>query len=125
MKKTDVHCIFYITLKFVTHDYLKMTEKVEPKNLIVEDKKIDEKMTERGEPNVADVEDKRAADIKAVKGPMKSTMLQMMPLIEPAERIQEAETMFTLLAVRLNKIKNEITTLTEEEILQLLGEEED
>ena len=62
---------------------------------------------------------------KAVKGPMKSTMLQMMPLIEPAERIQEAETMFTLLAVRLNKIKNEITTLTEEEILQLLGEEED
>ena len=102
-----------------------MTEKVEPKNLIVEDKKIDEKMTERGEPNVADVEDKRAADIKAVKGPMKSTMLRMMPLIEPAERIQEAETMFTLLAVRLNKIKNEITTLTEEEILQLLGEEED
>ena len=82
-------------------------------------------MTERGEPNVADVEDKRAADIKAVKGPMKSTMLRMMPLIEPAERIQEAETMFTLLAVRLNKIKNEITTLTEEEILQLLGEEED
>ena len=125
MKKTDVHCILYITLKFVTHDYLKMTERGEPKNLIVEDKKIDEKMTERGEPNVADVEDKRAADIKAVKGPMKRTMLQMIPLIKPAERIQEAETMFTLLAVRLNKIKNEITTLTKEEILQLLGEEED
>ena len=102
-----------------------MTERGEPKNLIVEDKKIDEKMTERGEPNVADVEDKRAADIKAVKGPMKRTMLQMIPLIKPAERMQEAETMFTLLAVRLDKIKNGITTLTEEEILQLLGEEED
>ena len=81
-----------------------MTEKVEPKNLIVEDKKTAEKMTERGEPNVAGVEDKRAADIKAVKGPMKSIMLQMIPLIKPAQRIQEAETMFTLLAVRLDKI---------------------
>ena len=104
-----------------------MTERGEPKTLIVEDKKTAEKMTERGEPKnlVADDEDKRAADIKAVKGPMKRTMLQMIPLIKPAERIQEAETMFTLLAVRLDKIKNEITTLTEEEILQLLGEEED
>ena len=125
MKKTDVHCILYITLKFVTHDYLKMTERGEPKNLIVEDKKIDENMTERGEPNVADVEDKRAADIKAVKGPMKRIMLQMIPLIKPAQWLQEAESMFTLLAIRLDKIKNEITTLTEEEMLQLLGEEED
>ena len=83
-------------------------------------------MTERGEPkNLVDVEDKRAADIKAVKGPMKRTMLQMIPLIKPAQRIQEAESMFTLLAIMLDKIKNEITTLTEEEILQLLGEEED
>ena len=125
MKKTDVHCIFYIALQFVTHDYLKMTERGEPKNLIVEDKKIDEKMIERGEPNVADVEDKRAADIKAVKGPMKRIMLQMMPLIEPAQWMQEAESMFTLLAIMLDKIKKEITTLTEEEMLQLLGEEED
>ena len=98
-----------------------MTERGEPKNLIVEDKKTDEK----GEPNVAEVEDKRAADIKTVKGPMKRTMLQMIPLIKPAQRIQEAESMFTLLAIMLDKIKNEITTLTEEEILQLLGEEED
>ena len=102
-----------------------MTERGEPKNLIVEDKKIDENMTERGEPNVADVEDKRAADIKAVKGPMKRIMLQMIPLIKPAQWLQEAESMFTLLAIRLDKIKNEITTLTEEEMLQLLGEEED
>ena len=122
MKKTDVHCIPYITLKFVTHDYLKMAERGEPKNLIVEDKKIDEKMIKRGEPNV---EDKRAADIKAVKGPMKRTMLQMAPLIEPAQWMQEAESMFTLLAIRLDKIKKEITTLTEEEMLQLLAEEED
>ena len=99
-----------------------MAERGEPKNLIVEDKKIDEKMIKRGEPNV---EDKRAADIKAVKGPMKRTMLQMAPLIEPAQWMQEAESMFTLLAIRLDKIKKEITTLTEEEMLQLLPEEED
>ena len=122
MKKTNVHCILYITFKSVTHDYLKMTE---PKNLIVEDKKIDEKMTERGEPNVADVEDKRAADIKTVKGPMKSIILQMMPLIEPAQWLQEAESMFTVFAIRLDEIKKEITTSTEEEMLQLLAEEEE
>ena len=124
-KKTDVHCILYITLKFITHDYLKMTERGEPKNLIVEDKKTDEKMTERGEPKNLVDEDKRAADIKAVKGPMKRTMLQMIPLIKPAARVPEAALMYQILAENLEKIKNEITTLTEEEILQLLGEEED
>ena len=102
-----------------------MDERGKPKNLIVEDKKIDEKMTERGEPNGTDVEDKRTADIKAVKGPMKSTMLQMMSLIEPAQWMQETESMFALLAISLDKIKKEITTLTEEEMLQLLAEEED
>ena len=125
MKKTDVHCILYITLKFITHDYLKMTERGEPKNLIVEDKKTAEKMTERGEPKNLVDEDKRAADIKAVKGPMKRTMLQMIPLIKPAARVPEAALMYQILAENLEKIKNEITTLTEEEILQLLGEEED
>ena len=124
-KKTDVHCILYITLKFITHDYLKMTERGEPKNLIVEDKKTDEKMTERGEPKNLVDEDKRAADIKAVKGPMKRTMLQMIPLIKPAARVPEAALMYQILAENLEKIKNEITTLTKEEILQLLGEEED
>ena len=99
-----------------------MTERGEPKNLIVEDKKTDE----RGEPkNLVDVEDKRAADIKAVKGPMKRTMLQMIPLIKPAARVPEAALMYQILAENLEKIKNKITTLTEEEILQLLGEEED
>ena len=102
-----------------------MTERGEPKNLIVEDKKIDEKMIERGEPNVDDVEDKRAADIKTVKGPMKRIMLQMAPLIEPAQWMQEAESMFTLFAIMLDQIKKEITTLTEEEMLQLLAEEDD
>ena len=87
----------------------------------VEDKRTDDVEDKR----IGDVEDKRTADIKAVKGPMKRIMLQMMPLIKPAQRMQEAETMFTLLAVRLDKIKKEITTLTEEEMLQLLGEEED
>ena len=103
-----------------------MTERGEPKNLIVEDKKTAEKMTERGEPKnlVTDVEDKRAVDIKAVKGPMKRTMLQMMPLIKPAARFPEAALMYQILAEDLEKIKNEITTLTEEEILQLLGEED-
>ena len=102
-----------------------MTERGEPKNLIVEDKKTAEKMTERGEPKnlVADVEDKRAADIKAVKGPMKRTMLQMIPLIKPAAVVPEAALMYQILAEELEKI--EITTLTEEEILQLLGEDED
>ena len=103
-----------------------MTERGEPKNLIVEDKKTDEKMTEREESKnlVADVEDKRAADIKAVKGRMKRTMLQMIPLIKPAARIPEAALMYHMLAENLEKIKTEITTLTEEEILQLLGEED-
>ena len=104
------------------HDYLKMTERGEPKNLIVEDKKTVEKMTERGEPKNLIVEDKRAADIKAVKGPMKRTMLQMIPLIRPAKYCKEAALMYQILAEELEKI--EITTLTEEEIIQLLGEED-
>ena len=99
-----------------------MAERGEPKNLIVEDKKTDEKMTERGEPNVDDVEDKRAADIKAFKA-IKRIMRQMIPLYGPAQHCNEAAFMYDLLAEQMEKI--EIMTLTDEEIVQLLKEEDE
>ena len=82
------------------------------------------KMTERGEPKnlVADVEDKRTADIEAVKGPMKRTMILMQSLIGPADSCEEAALMYQILAEELSKIR--ITTLNKEQIMQLLEEED-
>ena len=103
-----------------------MTERGEPKNLVVdvEDKKTAEKMTERGEPKnlVVDVEDKKTADVEAVKGPIKRIITQMMPLVGPAKYCEEAALMYQILAEELSKIK--ITTLTKEEIIQLLEEKD-
>ena len=81
-------------------------------------------MAERGEPKnlAADVEDKRAADIEAVKGPMKRTMLLMQSLMERADWCDEAALMYQILAEELSKIN--ITTLNMEEIIQLLEEED-
>ena len=99
-----------------------MADRGEPRNLIVEDKKTDEKMTERGEPkNLAD--DKRAADIKTVKGYMKGLIEQLVLLVGPAEYCDEAALMYQIIAEQLSKI--EITALTKEEVIQLLEEEED
>ena len=92
-----------------------MTERGEPKNLVadVEDKRADD---------VEDVEDKRAADIEAVKGPMKRTMILMQSLIGSVDSCEEAALMYQILAEELSKI--EITTLTIEEMIQLLEEED-
>ena len=81
-------------------------------------------MTERGEPKnlVDDVKDKRTADIEAVKGPMKDIIIHMMGLIEHPESTAESALMYQILTEELAKI--EITTLTKEEILQLLQEED-
>ena len=84
-------------------------------------------MTERGGPKnpVADHdEDKRTADVETVKGPMKCILKQLMTLARPADVCEEAALMYNILAEQLSKI--EITTLTVEQIIQLLeGEEED
>ena len=97
-----------------------MTERGEPKNLIagVEDKRTDDAAV------VVDVKDKRAADIKAVKGHMKNTMLIMQSLLGHVEWCDEAAFMFQIAAEQLSKIKNNITTLNMEEIMQLLQEED-
>ena len=86
---------------------------------MVEDKKTNEKMAEREDPNV---EDKRAADIKTVKT-IKQLMLQMVPLYGPAQYCDEAAVMFDLLADKIEKFK--IKTLTDEEIVKLLNEEDE
>ena len=95
----------------------KMAEKIEPKK--VEDKKTNEKMAEREDPNV---EDKRATDIKTVKA-IKQLMLQMVPLYGPAQYCDEAAFMCDLLADQIEKF--EIMTLTDEEIVKLLNEEDE
>ena len=79
-------------------------------------------MTERGEPKNLVVEDKRAAEIEVVKGRMKSLIRQMMGLIEHPESTAESALMYQILAEELEKI--EFTTLTKEEIMQLLEEED-
>ena len=90
----------------------KTNEKIEPKK--VEDKKTNEKMVEREDP-------KRAADIKTVKA-IKQLMLQMVPLYGPAQYCDEAALMCDLLADQIEKF--EIMTLTDEEIVKLLNEED-
>ena len=95
----------------------KMAKKIEPKK--VEDKKTNEKMAEREDPNV---EDKRATDIKTVKA-IKQLMLQMVPLYEHAQYCDEAAFMCDLLADQIEKF--EIMTLTDEEIVKLLNEEDE
>ena len=97
----------------------KMAERREPKTLIVEDKKTNEKMDEREDQNV---EDKRAADIKTFKA-IKQLMLQMVPLYGPAQYCDEAALMCDLLADQIEKFK--IMTLTDEEIVKLLNEEDE
>ena len=88
---------------------LKMAERGEPKNLAGddEDKRVD---------------DKTAADIEAVKGPIKSWLNILMTLLGPAEYCDEAALMYQIVAEQLSKI--EITTLNDMEVLQLLVEEE-
>ena len=100
----------------------KTAERGEPKTLIAEDKKTNEKMAEREDPNVADVQDKRAADIKTVKA-IKQLMLQMVPLYGPAQYCDQAAFMYDLLAEQIEKF--EIMTLTDEEIVKLLNEEDE
>ena len=96
-----------------------MTERGEPKNLVgdVKDKRTADAV-------VVDVEDKKTADVKAVKGPMKDTMLIMQSLLGHVEWCDEAALMFQIAAEQLSKIKNNITTLTMEEMMQLLQEED-
>ena len=89
------------------------------KTLIVEDKKTNEKMAEKIEPKK--VEDK-ATDIKTVKA-IKQLMLQMVPLYGPAQYCDEAAFMCDLLADQIEKF--EIMTLTDEEIVKLLNEEDE
>ena len=105
-----------------------MTERGEPKNLVgdVENKRTADAtvVVDVEDKKTADVEDKRADDIKAVKGPMKDTMLIMQSLLGHVEWCDEAALMFQIAAEQLMKIKNNITTLTVEEMMQLLQEED-
>ena len=55
---------------------------------------------------------------------MKSTMLMMQSLLGHVEWCDEAAFMFQIGAEQLSKIKNNITTLNMEEIMQLLQEED-
>ena len=128
--KTGVRCILYITLNFVIPKLLffkKMNyffsrplvvEDKKTNEKMVEDKKTNEKMAEREDPNV---EDKRAADIQTVKA-IKQLMLQMVPLYGPAQYCDEAASMCDLLADQIEKFK--IKTLSDEEIVKLLNEED-
>ena len=97
----------------------KMAERGELKTFIVEAKKTNEKMVEREDLNV---EDKRAADIETIKA-IKQLMLQMLPLIKPAQYCDEAAFMHDMLADEIEKF--EIMTLTDEEIVKLLNEEDE
>ena len=95
-----------------------MAGRGEPKNLDadVEDKRA-------ADVEAVNVEDKRAADVEAVKGPMKRILKQLMTLARPADVCEEAAFMYNILCEQMSKI--EITTLTVEQIMQLLEEEED
>ena len=137
--KRVVYKILYITLNSVTRNYFfkkmiyffsrplavvekmaeKMAERGELKTFIVEAKKTNEKMVEREDLNV---EDKRAADIETIKA-IKQLMLQMLPLIKPAQYCDEAAFMHDMLADEIEKF--EIMTLTDEEIVKLLNEEDE
>ena len=79
-------------------------------------------LTDVEDKRAADVEDKRAVDIETVKGPMKRTMLLMQSLMDAADWCDEAALMYQILAEELSKIN--ITTLNEEQIMQLLQEED-
>ena len=94
-----------------------MAERGEPKNL---DADVEDKRGDDIEAVDADVEDKRAVDIETVKGPMKDILKLMVPLVGPAKICEEAAFMYQILAEQLSKI--EITTLTMEQIMQLLEE---
>ena len=108
--------MFYFFSRTLTDEDKKTNEKWLKEEKI---KKTIEKMAEREDPNV---EDKRAADIKTVKA-IKQLMLQMVPLYGPAQYCDEAAFMCDLLADQIEKF--EIMTLTDEEIVKLLNEEDE
>ena len=108
--------MFYFFSRTLTDEDKKTNEKWLKEEKI---KKTIEKMAEREDPNV---EDKRAADIKTVKA-IKQLMLQMVPLYGPAKYCDEAAFMCDLLADQIETF--EIMTLTDEEIVKLLNEEDE
>ena len=115
--------MFYFFSRTLTDEDKKTNEKwlkeENQKPLLLKITKTNEKMAEREDPNV---EDKRAADIKTVKA-IKQLMLQMVPLYGPAQYCDEAAFMCDLLADQIEKF--EIMTLTDEEIVKLLNEEDE
>ena len=115
--------MYYFFSRTLTDEDKKTTEKwlkeEKQKTLLLKIEKTNEKMPEREDPNV---EDKRAADIKTVKA-IKQLMLQMVPLYGPAKYCDEAAFMCDLLADQIETF--EIMTLTDEEIVKLLNEEDE
>ena len=115
--------MFYFFSRPLTDEDKKTNEKwlkeENQKLLLLKITKTNEKMAEREDPNV---EDKRVADIKTVKA-IKQLMLQMVPLYGPAQYCDEAAFMCDLLADQIEKF--EIMTLTDEEIVKLLNEEDE
>ena len=83
-----------------------------------EDIKANEKMVNRED---LSVEDKRAVDIETIKA-IKKLMLQMKPLYGQAFYDDEAAFKCDLLSDKIRKFK--IMTLTDEEIMKLLNEED-